>query len=470
MRTKLRIAFVSLVPDSGHVIPLLRIARACRAAGHEVTCFLPDENVGMRGAEELDLVGIGDFRSKHRTAAAAAYRYSPWRLNRPDTTFEVYGNADSAFQWAREALQWSASAAIEGLVSRLRAMKPDVLVTESHVFEDWYVFLAGLLGVPLVMSYSEGTMRRWQPDYEYVLADRDRRPRALRRAIAKLWTVPPFVLSKATSFRISRLSPEMRRMREEREENLSRAFPGDSITWGSPTMKRGRLLGHGVVAGLAPVEIRRFGARMLVPDFIAAFGPIVTKDRESMPEELRAWFAAQGDRPVVYVSFGTIVSIAPPQAAVIARAAKTLGVSMLWALPSHERIFRPSDLPSDVRVEARVPQRAVLAHPAVRCCVTHAGAGTVQEALVEGKPLVCMPALWDQFYNSVLVESLGVGRQLSWGRLSERRFVETVRAVVRSPEVRRAAEQLGRELVEMQGQVEIVRYVERLAAAPREAG
>jgi hypothetical protein len=41
--------------------------------------------------------------------------------------------------------------------------------------------------------------------------------------------------------------------------------------------------------------------------------------------------------------------------------------------------------------------------------VTHAGLGAVQESLLGGVPLFCVPFLWDQPYLASIVERLGAG-------------------------------------------------------------
>lgn len=38
----------------------------------------------------------------------------------------------------------------------------------------------------------------------------------------------------------------------------------------------------------------------------------------------------------------------------------------------------------------------ILAHPAVKAVVSHCGMGAAQEALVFGKPVLCLPMLADQ--------------------------------------------------------------------------
>jgi len=73
---------------------------------------------------------------------------------------------------------------------------------------------------------------------------------------------------------------------------------------------------------------------------------------------------------------------------------------VLWALPAATRSALPGHLQVSSpswRLEAFVPQAAVLAHPAVRCFVSHCGQNSVQEALGAAVPLVCLPFYCDQY-------------------------------------------------------------------------
>jgi UDP:flavonoid glycosyltransferase YjiC (YdhE family) len=50
--------------------------------------------------------------------------------------------------------------------------------------------------------------------------------------------------------------------------------------------------------------------------------------------------------------------------------------------------------------------------------VHHAGIGTTLTTIRAGKPCVAIPAIFDQWYNSARIKTLGVGRVLEWKRLT----------------------------------------------------
>lgn len=66
------------------------------------------------------------------------------------------------------------------------------------------------------------------------------------------------------------------------------------------------------------------------------------------------------------------------------------------------------EVPAGCRVARFVAHDEVI--PASRAVITHGGAGTVQDALLMGRPMVVVPQFADQFANGDRVEEVGVGR------------------------------------------------------------
>jgi UDP:flavonoid glycosyltransferase YjiC (YdhE family) len=69
-----------------------------------------------------------------------------------------------------------------------------------------------------------------------------------------------------------------------------------------------------------------------------------------------------------------------------------------------------SAIPDHVEVRRFADHRQVI--PASRAVVTHAGAGTVQDALLMGRPIVALPQFADQFLNADRITESGVGTML----------------------------------------------------------
>jgi UDP:flavonoid glycosyltransferase YjiC (YdhE family) len=56
-----------------------------------------------------------------------------------------------------------------------------------------------------------------------------------------------------------------------------------------------------------------------------------------------------------------------------------------------------------------LPQETIMAMPEVRCFITHCGWGSTTEAVINEKPMVCIPGFTDQIDNATLIEEKGMG-------------------------------------------------------------
>lgn len=142
----------------------------------------------------------------------------------------------------------------------------------------------------------------------------------------------------------------------------------------------------------------------------------VTCAREPRPDRageqsLPDWWSGDDDRPLAYVTFGSVAAsiglfpefyarVLDQLADVPARVLLTLGQA---GDPTHLR-----RVPPNIHVERWWPQRDVLSHAAV--VVGHGGFGTTQAALEAGVPQVVLPLFsFDQFANADRVEAVGIG-------------------------------------------------------------
>jgi zeaxanthin glucosyltransferase len=168
--------------------------------------------------------------------------------------------------------------------------------------------------------------------------------------------------------------------------------------------------------------------------------------REDEPDaEIARWLAAD-DRPLVYVSFGSFLSVRDdvlqrvvaalaPLPVRVALAAGSADPSALAAAPDHW-LVRPS-----------LPQVALLRQAAA--AVTHGGNNSVTEALTCGVPLVSLPFSTDQFAGAAALEAAGLGPSLDPNAAGPARLREAVESVLdpssaASSAARRLAGRLGR--------------------------
>lgn len=136
------------------------------------------------------------------------------------------------------------------------------------------------------------------------------------------------------------------------------------------------------------------------------------------------WQQAGGGAPVLLVSLGSINT----DHLDFYRACIAAFADLQWhvVMAIGERLDRAAlgPLPLNVEVHGTVDQLAVLERATV--FVTHAGMGSVMEALYHGVPMVAIPRLPEQVANANRVVELGLGRLLTPGSVTPAGLREAV--------------------------------------------
>ena len=128
--------------------------------------------------------------------------------------------------------------------------------------------------------------------------------------------------------------------------------------------------------------------------------------RQIAPADVAAWLDADADIPVVYVSFGSFLSVRADVLSRVASALAGLPVRVALAVGSADPAVL-GELPDRWLVREFLPQVALLERAAL--AVTHGGNNSVTEALTFGVPMVVLPFSTDQFAGAAAVENAGVG-------------------------------------------------------------
>ena len=130
--------------------------------------------------------------------------------------------------------------------------------------------------------------------------------------------------------------------------------------------------------------------------------------QEAVDREVQQWLA-EDTKPVVYVSFGSFLSVRGDVLARVAEALQGLDVRVAIATGS----TNPEELgpvPASWFVRGFLPQVTLLRRAAL--AVSHGGNNTVTEALTCGVPLLLLPFSTDQFAGAAAVEAAGFGAAL----------------------------------------------------------
>jgi UDP:flavonoid glycosyltransferase YjiC (YdhE family) len=183
-------------------------------------------------------------------------------------------------------------------------------------------------------------------------------------------------------------------------------------------------------------------------------------------EALPDWVGAlPPDRPVVYVSLGTVFNARARDvfSAVLDGVRDEPVTAILTVGPDNDPdLFGPQ--PDHVHVERFIPQSLLLPF----CdAVVNQGGTAILPILAAGLPVLVLPQGANQFHNAEACLAAGVGRRLLPGEVTADAVRREVRALLHDPALRAAARGVRAELAAMPGPEEGVALLERLAAERR---
>lgn len=118
-----------------------------------------------------------------------------------------------------------------------------------------------------------------------------------------------------------------------------------------------------------------------------------------------AWTPPPKDKPLVYASLGTLFNNWPDFYRMLFSAVRDLDVNVLCSIGRSIRPETLGDVPQNVTLMPFTPQLKVLAH--ADAFITHAGTGSVMEALHFGVPCVCVPQMDEQCFTAHRLHQLG---------------------------------------------------------------
>lgn len=141
----------------------------------------------------------------------------------------------------------------------------------------------------------------------------------------------------------------------------------------------------------------------------------------------------KGDRPLIYISLGTILKGAVSFFQNCVEAFRGEDVDVIVSVGKKFDIRKLKNVPKNVKIYPYVPQLAVL--KAADVFVTHGGMNSVSEALVYGVPMVVIPFVSDQPVNAACIERLGVGKRLDYANAEPETIKNMIYAIVNNDEI-----------------------------------
>jgi MGT family glycosyltransferase len=177
--------------------------------------------------------------------------------------------------------------------------------------------------------------------------------------------------------------------------------------------------------------------RQELPKHIRFVGPIQRSVR-TQPIQF-PWERLDG-RPLIYASLGTLVNQVTGMFRVIAEACEGLGIQLVLSTGNGVLPETLGKLPGDPVVVSYAPQVELLRRSTL--AVTHAGLNTVLEALGAGIPMVAIPVTNDQPGTAARVTWIGAGEAIPPKQVTPQTLRAAVVRVRSGPSYRAAAERV----------------------------
>jgi UDP:flavonoid glycosyltransferase YjiC (YdhE family) len=231
-----------------------------------------------------------------------------------------------------------------------------------------------------------------------------------------------------------------------------------SIESGTNNAVEGKLII--ISTGSGYLERSCLRTKLRICDGLHVFGPLRYKTESRLSAELREWLE-EDVNPVVYISFGSMVRLQAKFVKAILDGLVPLSARALWSMPrlQQDELLPLIDIPKSVRFEEFVPPQEVLSMPRVRCAINHGGAGSIQDCLLSGKPMLCIPFMWDQPFNSSVVAYLGVGRRLQKRHVSARAIAKVVGSMLSDDQFALRASTLALQLESSRSETSVFEHI-----------
>lgn len=448
------VAIICFIPDFGHLQPLLKIADALKESGFHIKCYIADECTPLLRRFEFDCFTLeNSSRLKREKEMARIFSRS------------VFFN--SVCLYVHYLLMYprvsaGAGRAASQLSKELSQQQPDLIISDALWFVDWYARIARSLGVRLIVNSFDGSLAYNQRPFVQTYGVTD--------MFSVLKTIVEIASAISRTFCTSfyrllyfRDWIRLRAVRRAAAAEFEAAFPENQ-----PVTTRPEWL----VVGMAPIERKRLGNVLRLKGANRREFPAL-KFRSSVPvqTELRDWIGFDGERPVVYVSFGSAVELDARFAKALYDGLRAVSARVLWSLPASQMsLLSNMPMADNIRFESFVPQPEILQIANVRCFVTQGGPHSIQEALFGATPMLCIPFFVDQPYNSSIVERLGVGKRL-WRRdVSARSVSDAINEILENIDYQKQATEISEDLIRNEGGVAIAQYIADILKSPSTLG
>ncbi len=168
-------------------------------------------------------------------------------------------------------------------------------------------------------------------------------------------------------------------------------------------------------------------------------------------------FMIPDNKPLIYISFGTVIKGSKRFFKKCFEAFKNENVNVILSVGNSVRLSRLGEIPDNVMVYPYVPQLRVLKSSAV--FITHGGMNSISEALSAGVPMIVIPFMSDQPTNARRIEELGLGVQMSYKKLTSDALRTTVNSLLKNECIRSNVKEMQQEMLNCPGNGAGVKWI-----------
>ena len=143
-------------------------------------------------------------------------------------------------------------------------------------------------------------------------------------------------------------------------------------------------------------------------------GPVMSKKKEALADDLQAWLDRHSTKSVMYISMGSMFNVTEQLAMAVVDAAVQSNYDILWTMKDGSRhvldgINQTVLKNGTVFISNWLPQGTVLQHSSISLAILHCGLGGLNDALTAGVPVIGTPIAMDQFTNCGRMDHQGLG-------------------------------------------------------------
>lgn len=158
-----------------------------------------------------------------------------------------------------------------------------------------------------------------------------------------------------------------------------------------------------------------------------------------------SWKAPDNGKPLLYTSLGSLFNNWPEFYQMLFPVVKELDINVLCSIGKTIKPEDLGDIPANVTVMAFTPQLEVLEH--TDFFLTHAGTGSVMEALYNGVPMMCIPQMDEQILTAKRAQELGVASSVMLKpEVTEEKLREALLGLMNDPKYTRNAKAMSQEM------------------------